>query len=115
MDCAVEPQAGTHSFSVTVKLGAIPAEAVRVELYAEPLDGAPSGVTPAEIHLLTPSPGPARESVSSPPSSSTAIGTYAYSVMLPATRPHTDYTPRVVPYHPAASVPLEANQILWYR
>jgi hypothetical protein len=26
-----------------------------------------------------------------------------------------DYTPRIVPHHPAAAVPLEATQILWQR
>ncbi|HSB95093.1 MAG TPA: hypothetical protein VLC91_01505 [Spongiibacteraceae bacterium] len=29
--------------------------------------------------------------------------------------PATDYTPRIVPHHALASVPLEANFILWYR
>ena len=34
---------------------------------------------------------------------------------VPANRPASDYTPRVIPYHPKASVPLEAPQILWQR
>jgi glycogen phosphorylase len=34
---------------------------------------------------------------------------------VPASRPATDYTPRLVPYHPDARVPLEANEILWQR
>jgi starch phosphorylase len=42
-------------------------------------------------------------------------GVYTYTAALPATRPAGDYTPRVVPYHPDALVPIEANQILWYR
>jgi hypothetical protein len=30
-----------------------------------------------------------------------------------ATRPSSDYTPRIVPYHLNAVVPLEAGQIVW--
>jgi hypothetical protein len=30
-------------------------------------------------------------------------------------RPAGDYTPRVIPNHPAAIVPLEAAQIVWQR
>jgi glycogen phosphorylase len=40
---------------------------------------------------------------------------YLYSAHVPATRPAGDYTPRVIPHHPAAIVPLEAAQILWQR
>lgn len=40
---------------------------------------------------------------------------YQYSVSLPATRALGDYTPRLLPRHPIASVPLEAQEILWQR
>ena len=33
----------------------------------------------------------------------------------PTARPANDYTPRVIPHHPAVAVPLEATQILWQR
>ena len=36
-----------------------------------------------------------------------AINGYAYQAQLPATRPATDYTARLIPYHDAAAVPLE--------
>ncbi|MGE5113177.1 MAG: alpha-glucan family phosphorylase, partial [Acidobacteriaceae bacterium] len=36
-----------------------------------------------------------------------------YSAKVPANRPASDYTPRVIPCRPKASVPLEAPQILW--
>ena len=42
-------------------------------------------------------------------------GSYTLRTTLPARRPAGDYTPRVVPWHPGAAVPLEANHILWYR
>jgi hypothetical protein len=34
-----------------------------------------------------------------------------YGAQVPATRPAGDYTPRMVPHHPTAAVPLEATQI----
>ena len=36
-----------------------------------------------------------------------------YSATVPANRPTSDYTPRVIPYGLKASVPLEAYHILW--
>jgi starch phosphorylase len=40
-------------------------------------------------------------------------GGYSYSASVPATRPASDYTPRVVPFKTGAFVPLETDQILW--
>ena len=42
-------------------------------------------------------------------------GGHEYAVSIPATRPLGDYTPRLLPRHPMASVPLEAQEILWQR
>jgi starch phosphorylase len=42
-------------------------------------------------------------------------GAQIYAAQVAATRPASDYTPRVVPHHANASVPLEAEQILWQR
>ncbi|HVN43081.1 MAG TPA: hypothetical protein VMT50_09880, partial [Steroidobacteraceae bacterium] len=41
-------------------------------------------------------------------------GGYLYVGRVPAVRPASHYTPRVVPFHPGAEVPLEANLIRWY-
>ena len=38
-----------------------------------------------------------------------------YTARARATRDAADFTPRVIPYHLKASVPLEANQILWRK
>jgi starch phosphorylase len=38
-----------------------------------------------------------------------------YCVSIPAARALGDYTPRLLPHHPVASVPLEAHEILWQR
>jgi starch phosphorylase len=40
---------------------------------------------------------------------------YSYRAQVPATRPATDYTARVVPNLDGVSVPLEAAHILWQR
>jgi len=88
-----------YRFEVQVYLDELSAAAVQVELYAEPVaDG---------------------EAVRQPLArAATLAGTtnaYVYRGLVPANRPASDYTPRVVPAHAAASVPLEANFILWYR
>jgi hypothetical protein len=44
-----------------------------------------------------------------------ATNAYEYEVAVPARRAADDYTPRLVPYQPAAAVPLEAREILWLR
>ena len=43
-----------------------------------------------------------------------ATGAFAYSASVPAGRPVADYTPRLVPQHAGAFVPLEAPFILWH-
>jgi len=40
---------------------------------------------------------------------------WRYTASVPATRPAQDFTPRIVPFHPDAFVPLEAPDILWHR
>jgi starch phosphorylase len=42
-------------------------------------------------------------------------GGYAYTAAVPAARPVSDYTPRVIPFKAGVLVPLEASQILWQR
>lgn len=88
-----------HEFRVQVYLGELPTEAVRVELYADAQDGGSS--VRQEMARL-------QELIG-------AINGYVYHAAVPADRPVDDYTPRLVPYHPDAVVPLEAPQILWFR
>jgi starch phosphorylase len=95
----VETRDGQHVFEVQVYLDDLDAAAVRVELYADPVKGdCPIRQEMQRGHELLGS-----------------RGGYAYSASVPATRPASDYTPRVVPFETAAFVPLEANQILWGR
>ena len=44
-----------------------------------------------------------------------AGGGYAYRAQVPATRPATDYTARIIAHHGSVAVPLEAAAILWER
>ncbi len=106
----------TYTCSVELRLGSIPPEAIRVELYAEPIEGAAPdeggrppvfGAAPPEVHILAPVPVARKKDGSLP-------DTYTYTAVLPATRPIGDYTARVVPWHPGVAVPLEANHILWH-
>ncbi len=85
-------------FRVEVFLGGLEPAAIRVELYAEPLpgDAGPVRVTMDRGEMLA---GP-------------GVG-YQYHAAVSAGRPAKDFTPRVIPYHVEASVPLEANFILW--
>jgi glycogen phosphorylase len=86
-----------HHISVEVFLGRLDPEAVRVELYAEAVNG--------------------REPERHPMARGRKLdgNGFDYTVTLPSDRAVADYTPRLVPYHPAAVIPLEAPQIVWQR
>ncbi|HZT68955.1 MAG TPA: alpha-glucan family phosphorylase [Terriglobia bacterium] len=90
---------GLHIFNVQVYLHELSAEAVRVELYADATDGTHAEVV--EMKCAAPLVG--------------ASNAYQYTASVRATRPANDFTPRIVPYHPLALVPLECARILWYR
>ena len=95
----VETQGSDHHVTVVLHLGALDPEAVRVELYANPVDGGEP-----ERHVMV------RARRLDGPGNS-----YEYQARVSASRAPGDYTPRLVPYHPKAAVPLEANEILWLR
>jgi starch phosphorylase len=96
---SVEPHGDELRVTVPVHLGGLAPEAVRVELYADPShDGQPERHTMERARKLD----------------GTGDG-YEYRVSIPAGRPLGDYTPRLVPNHPNASIPLEAPEILWQR
>ena len=86
-----------HFFRVQVFPGNLPAQDLKVELYANPL-----GKDAAVFETMT-------------PCDKGTDATVSYLIQVSATRPASDYTPRIVPRHPSASVPLEAAEILWQR
>ena len=44
-----------------------------------------------------------------------ATGGWIYTGQVKADRPATDFTARLIPRHPEASIPLEAPQIIWQQ
>ena len=94
-----ETQGPHHHVTVELHLGGLDCEAVRVELYADPVDGGQP-----ERHLMART----RRLEGSG-------NGYEYHASVSASRPPGDYTPRLVPNHQAAAVPLEAPEILWLR
>jgi starch phosphorylase len=93
---------GDWAFAVRVALGAVSPGSVRVELYAEPLGEGP----PARISM-----DPA-EGITGIQGGGTAP---VYRARVPAVRPASDYTPRILPHHPEARIPMEAAYIRWPR
>jgi starch phosphorylase len=88
-----------HVFDVQVYLDDIDPDLVRVELYAEAVGEGTS--TRQEMRRERPLVG--------------ATNGYVFSARVPATRPATDYTPRLTPRYAGVAVPLEDSHILWQR
>jgi starch phosphorylase len=95
----VETNGGERVFKVDAFLGDFSPDAVRLELYADGLDGA--GCVRQEMTRL----------------GSTGVGTsgFTYSATVSSDRPAGDYTARMMPRCDGLSVPLEAGEILWER
>ena len=94
----VETTGDRHVIRVQVYLGEIVPDSVRVELYADPRQGAL----------------PERRAMRRDQALSGAAGGYRYVAEVPADRPAGEYTPRVVSAHPEAIIPAEAHGIRWY-
>ena len=95
----VDTREGGHCFRVAVFPGELQPEQLKVELYA---DSQARG-------------GPDRVAMTGCKTCAAPAGALLYSAEVSTTRPPGDYTPRIVPHHPNATVPLEAAQILWQR
>jgi starch phosphorylase len=88
-----------HIFEVQVYLNGLDPDGVRVELYAEGVNGG----------------DPVRTEMTRGPQLVGAENGFLFGAQVPATRPATDYTARVIPHRPGSAVPLEAAHILWQR
>ena len=96
---AVETVDQQHVFRLLVYLNDLAPDHVAVELYADTVTGAvPERQVMTQVAPLI-----------------GATNGYVYQGRVPASRPATDYTVRVIPYHPEAVIPLEARHILWQR
>lgn len=98
-----EVRVGTQSDDRTVEaeifLGDLDPTSVRVELYADGIDGGPP--VRHDMTSTQPQPNPPRGRV--------------YRATVPAARPASDYTTRVMPARSGVAVPLESAHILWQR
>ncbi|OYV49764.1 MAG: alpha-glucan phosphorylase [Rhodospirillales bacterium 20-60-12] len=95
----VETVGEQHIFEVQVYLDDLDPTAVRIELYADGVDGhAAEQVGMACVRRLV-----------------GATNGYAYRAAVSEARPTRDYTVRLIPYRKGVSVPLEETHILWQR
>lgn len=90
---------GRHEFQVQVCLSDLDPETVRVELYADGVEG--SDPVTHEMTLMHPVPNDS--------------GALVYGAALTSDRPAADYTARIVPHFGGAAIPLEEARILWQR
>lgn len=88
-----------HLFEVQVYLNGLDPDAVRIELYAEGVQGG----------------DPVRQEMTRGIKLVGAENGYNYVAQVSATRPASDYTARVIPHRRGISVPLEGAHILWQR
>lgn len=90
---------GNRNCSAQIYFGALDADALRVELFADSDDENGS-----ECIVLTR--GAALQE---------AQNGFLYTTTLISSRPVDDFTLRIVPNYPGVAVPLEENHILWFR
>ncbi len=88
-----------YAMEVEINLAGLAADAVRVELFANGIDG----TDPVRLNMAR-----VRDLAGGLPGG-------VYRATVSAARPATDYTVRIVPHFEELSVPLEASQILWQR
>jgi len=98
-DVRIETGAEHHEFEVLVYLKDLDPDAVRVELYADAIDGS----------------GPVRQEMKGVRELAGRAGGYSFRARVPVTRPAAHYTPRVIPNLAGVAVPLEAGHVLWQR
>jgi len=98
-DVKVQTNEAQHIFEAEVYLNDLDPNVVRVELYAEGINGS----------------SPIRQEMTrvQPPAGEPLGGIYRASVS--ATRLATDYTARIMPHCAGVAVPLEVDAILWQR
>ena len=98
-DVKVQTSGVQHIFEAEVFLNGLDPNAVRVELYANAINGG----------------SPLREEMTRVRQLTGADSGYAYIAQVPATRPVSDYTARVIPRCDGVAIPLEDARILWQR
>jgi len=95
----VETKGKQHVYEVQVYLNDLDPNVVRVELYADGMNGG----------------SPVRQEMKRVRQRADVPGGCVYRAVVSAARPSTDYTARVIPHCDGAAIPLEAARILWQR
>ncbi len=95
----IKTNGNQNVFEVQVYLNDLDPNAVRVELYADGVNGN----------------APVRREMKRISQLAGASGGYLYSASVTGVRPMSDYTARVIPHCSDVAVPLEADPILWQR
>jgi starch phosphorylase len=90
----VDSDQNRHVFTIQVYLDELNPDAVRVELFAD---------------------GGFRQTMTRGQMLAGAGATFSFSATVAADRPADRFTPRILPEHAGARIPLECSQILWYR
>ena len=98
-EVTVQTNAEQHIFEVQLYLEDLDPDAIQVELYAEGINGG----------------DPVRQEMKRARPLVGAVGGYGYAASVPAARPASNYTARVIPHFDGVAVPLETAQILWQR
>ena len=98
-DLRVETEAHYHIFAVEIILNDLDPQSIRVELYADGING--SDPVRMEMICAQPSPGVSQPRV--------------YKARVSTKRPAADYTARVIPQRSGVVIPLECSSILWQR
>ena len=98
-DLRVKTNADLHVLEVEVFLNDLDPNAVRVELYADGINGG----------------DPVRKEMKCAQLPADASLRCVYHATVPTTRPATDYTVRAIPQRSGVAVPLESPLILWQR
>jgi glycogen phosphorylase len=93
----VERDGDRHIFRVQIYFGDLAPEDVRAELYADGEDGGP----------------PIRQTMTRLDRLAGSASGFLYTAAVPASRPATHFTPRLMPFHSGLSLPLEAPFIKW--
>ena len=98
-DVKVETRGEQHVFEIQVHLNDLDPKAVRVELYADGVQGG----------------APVRQEMTHVRQLAGTSGGHLYSAAVSAARPPADYTARVIPHCDGVAIPLEDARILWQR
>jgi starch phosphorylase len=93
----VETRGDNHEFEVQIWLNDIDPETVRVELFANGVQGG----------------SPVRQEMKRSDEPGGAPGSHVYTANVSAARPAADYTARAIPRFEGVAIPLEEGRILW--